>query len=271
MIERASGYDADEWVEVADLEPPARAAQRLQQMVERRAAGEPLQYVLGGWAFRHLDLMVDPRVLIPRPETELVVEVALEEAVRMGLRRSRRRLSLVAAEPTARVADLGTGSGAIALALEDELPDVEVWATDVSDDALLVARANIAGCAADRVRLAPAGSWFDALPDALRHDMQLIVSNPPYIAEHEAESLPDEVANYEPVRALIAGPEGTEALALLLDGAQEWLAPGGALVLELAPHQAEAMTAHAARAGYDEAFVRDDLTGRPRALVARAR
>src|SRR5437868_10127498 len=130
MVEQASGYDAGEWLEAAEVRPPARAEARLHDMVARRVAGEPLQYVLGAWSFRGLDLMVDRRVLIPRPETELVVEVALEEAVRMGLRRSpRRHVSLVDAEPTSAVADLGTGSGAIALALDAELPDVVAWAT----------------------------------------------------------------------------------------------------------------------------------------------
>jgi len=119
-------------------------------------------------------------VLIPRPETETVVEVALEEAERIGLRRAKRRLSLVDATTDAVVADLGTGSGAIALALESELPDVEVWASDVSADALNVARANMAGCAATRVQLAE-GSWFDALPAELRGHLRLVVSNPPYV------------------------------------------------------------------------------------------
>jgi release factor glutamine methyltransferase len=269
MVERASGYDADEWLDVAEIEPPSRAARRLQQMVDRRVAGEPLQYVLGAWSFRGLDLLVDARVLIPRPETEFVVEVALEEAERLGLRRTRRRLALVTTEPNAFVADLGTGSGAIALALAAELPDTEVWATDASDDALAVAHANVAGCAAPRVRLAPAGLWFDALPLALRGRLRLIVSNPPYIAAHEVSSLPAEVADHEPVRALVAGEAGTEALDILVRGAPAWLMPGASLVLELAPHQAAQMADRALAVGYRDAFVRDDLTGRPRALVAR--
>lgn len=269
LVENASGYDGDDWVEIADIEAPARAEARLHAMVERRSAGEPLQYVMGSWAFRSLDLMVDPRVLIPRPETEYVVEVALEEAVRLGLRRTRRRLALVEPSPSEVVVDLGTGSGAIALALEVELPDVEVWATDASEDALAVARANVAGSAAARVTIASAGAWFDALPAALRGVVRLIVSNPPYVAVHELDELPEEVASYEPHDALIAGPRGTEALETLLDGAREWLAPGGTIVLELAPHQADEMTAYATKAGYTEVFVRDDLTGRPRVLVAR--
>jgi release factor glutamine methyltransferase len=182
MVEQASGFDAAEWIDAADREPPARAEARVRQMLQRRSRGEPLQYVLGAWSFRGLDLMVDPRVLIPRPETEFVVEVALEEAQRVGLRRARRAITAFAPEPSVAVADLGTGSGAIALALEAELPDVEVWATDVSTDAIAVARANVAGCAAARVRVVE-GSWFHALPIDQRGHLPLVVSNPPYVAE----------------------------------------------------------------------------------------
>lgn len=269
LVEEASGYDADDWLEIADVEPPTRPLARLHDMIARRVAGEPLQYVMGHWSFRTLDLAVDRRVLIPRPETEFVVEVALEEATRLGIKRSARHLSLVDAAPKAIVADLGTGSGAIALALEAELPEVEVWATDNSDGALDVARANVAGCAATRVRLAPVGSWFDALPHALRGNLALVVSNPPYIAMHEVKTLPNEVIAFEPWAALIAGQHGTEALELLLRDAGEWLIPGGSLVLELAPHQARPMAEAAHALGYSDATVRDDLAGRPRVLVAR--
>src|SRR4051812_36168750 len=163
LVEEVSGYGPGDWPMIAEERPSTRACTRLWPLVERRAAGEPLQYVLGSWSFRGLDLMVDPRVLIPRPETEQVVEVALEEAERRGLRRVRSRHVSLAGDAPLAVADLGTGSGAIALALEAELPDVVVWATDASPDALDVARANIAGCAATRLRIAE-GSWFDALP-----------------------------------------------------------------------------------------------------------
>jgi release factor glutamine methyltransferase len=269
IVERASGCDAGEWLEIADGPPSERAERQLREMVKRRIAGEPLQYVLGGWGFRGLDLFVDRRVLIPRPETEYVVEVALEEAARSGLRRSRRRLALVDSRPSAVVADLGTGSGAIAIALAVELPDAEVWATDASEDALAVARANVAGCAATRVRIAESGEWFDPLPCELRGSLGLIVSNPPYVAEHEVADLPDEVAAYEPHRALVSGPSGTEAIEHLLERAPEWLAPGASFVCEIAPHQADAMSARARALGYHEVMVRDDFAGRARVLVAR--
>jgi release factor glutamine methyltransferase len=263
IVERASGYGAGEWLEIADAAPTTRAARELREMVRRRVAGEPLQYVLGAWEFRGLDLLVDRRVLIPRPETEYVVEVALEEAARSGLRRSRR----VAAP--APIADIGTGSGAIAISLAAELPDTEVWATDVSEDALAVARANVSGCAATRVRIAAAGDWFDPLPPELRGSLRLIVSNPPYVAEHEVAALPEEVAAHEPRGALVSGPSGTEAIEILLAGARHWLAPAASFVCEIAPHQAGAMVEHARSLGFGEVVVRDDLTGRPRVLVAR--
>lgn len=269
LVEHVSGYGVAEWPKIAEEQPPARAYARLMPLVDRRAAGEPLQYVLGSWSFRGLDLMVDRRVLIPRPETEQVVEVALDEAERRGLRRVRRRVSHAPTEPSVAIADLGTGSGAIALALEAELPDVVVWATDANPGALDVARANIAGCAATRVRIA-GGSWFDALPETLRGRLELVVSNPPYIAEHELGALPEEVAGFEPHEALIAGPTGREALEHLLKHAREWMVHDGVLVCELAPHQADAVAERARAHGYVEVTVRPDLAGRPRVLVAHA-
>jgi release factor glutamine methyltransferase len=266
LTETASGYAGAEWLTIAAKLPNDHAQAHLDAMVERRIAGEPLQYVLGAWSFRGLDLMVDHRVLIPRPETEWVVEVALEEAARFGLRRGARRV--LAAEATAVVADLGTGSGAIALALESELADAEVWATDASADALTVAAANVAGCGATRVRLAE-GSWFGALPGALAGTLALVVANPPYVASAELEGLAPEVARHEPHDALVSGPTGLEAIEELLGSAPAWLAPGAAIVLEIAPHQADAAAGAARRAGLAEVRVLDDFTFRPRVLVAR--
>jgi release factor glutamine methyltransferase len=228
-------------------------------MVGRRARGEPLQYVLGSWAFRRLDLWVDRRVLIPRPETEQVVEAALGVA--------RETLS---AQESLIAADLGTGSGAIALSLAYELPfgRVDVWATDVSPDALDVARANLAGIgrAGARVTIRE-GSWFDALPADARGMFDLIVSNPPYVAA--GETLPREVADWEPVAALISGATGLEAIEHLLRHAAQWLAPAGALVLEIGATQGPAATALARAAGFSVVEVRPDLAGRARILIAR--
>jgi release factor glutamine methyltransferase len=267
MVEEASGSDAGEWWSIAETVAPRRAEAHLRRMCERRLAGEPLQYAVGSWSFRGLDVMVDRRVLIPRPETEWVVEVALEEAARVGVQRVPRRQPFDG-EVRGYVADLGTGSGAIAIALEHALADVEVWATDASADALSVASANIAGHAATRVRLAE-GSWFDALPRELRGRYSLLVTNPPYVAESEVASLAEEVRAHEPRHALVAGPTGLEALTEIIRRAPRWLTRPATLVCEIAPTQADDVVALAAACGAGEAFVRDDLAGRPRVLVAR--
>jgi release factor glutamine methyltransferase len=260
IVERASGYDGAELLLHLDDAAPARALPFARAMVERRAKGEPLQYVVGRWGFRTLDLFVDRRVLIPRPETEVVVEAALAE------------LRAIAAErggPPPVAVDLGTGSGAIALSIAREVPAAEVWATDVSAAALAVARANLAGLGsrfASHVRLVE-GAWFEALPAHLHGVVDLIVSNPPYVATGEA--LPAEVAEWEPDEALVAGPTGLEAIAAIVRDAPAWLAHPGRLVVEIAPHQAAAAADLARAAGFADVDVRPDLQGRLRVLVGR--
>jgi release factor glutamine methyltransferase len=257
MVEEASGAEGAEWVLALGEPATTPAAARFAAMVDRRTAGEPLQYVLGRWGFRRLDLMVDRRVLIPRPETEVVVHVALAEAAAWSPR----------PDPLVAV-DLGTGSGAIALSIALEWPGADVWATDASPGALAVARANLAGLgvAGRRVHLA-CGSWFDALPGDLRGRAHLLVSNPPYVADGDA--LPDEVAGWEPRDALVSGPTGLEAVEAIVAGAREWLAHPGALVVEIAPHQADEAVGMARRSGFTDVRVDPDLAGRPRVLVAR--
>ena len=256
LVERASGYEGSEYVLGLDEHARERSIPFFRDMLTRRAGGEPLQYVVGRWGFRRLDLFVDPRVLIPRPETEQVVEHALVEA-----RRLPRPLVAV---------DLGTGSGAIALSLAAELDsDVQVWATDRSPDALAVARANLTGIgtfAAQRVRVVE-GSWFEALPDELCGNVGLIVSNPPYVAADDA--LPSEVADWEPTDALVSGPTGLEDVERIVAGAAQWLDRPGVVVIEIAPHQADAASRLARSAGFTDVDVLPDLTGRLRALVAR--
>ena len=270
ILVEVSGYTRGELAVFEDETAPARAVARVDQLVARRRAGEPLQYVLGNWSFRGLELLVDPRVLIPRPETEVVVETAIAELVKLGARTGKR-------DPWSgsitqfTVADLGTGSGAIALALASELPDALVWATDVSDDALAVARANlaaIASSASTRVRVA-AGRWFDALPGELRGQLRAVVSNPPYVAESEVADLPPEVADHEPRGALVSGPTGLEDVEYLLHEAPAWLEPGGVFVCELAPHQAASAADLARAVGYASVDVIADLAARDRVLVAR--
>jgi release factor glutamine methyltransferase len=234
-------------------------------LAARRRAGEPLQYVFGHWPFRGLDLVVDPRVLIPRPETEQVVEVALAEARQRGGPGS-----------GLRIVDAGTGSGAIALSLATELPGSQVWATDTSAGALAVATVNLERVRAERLHVVVElleGSWLQPLPPELRGRIELIVSNPPYVSETEWDGLPDEV-RAEPRQALVAGTgsDGTPGLAdveAVLTEAAEWLARPGCAVVELAPHQAEPATRLARALGYDAVRVEPDLAGRPRALVAR--
>ncbi len=254
---------------------PADAVERARHMTARRVAGEPLQYIFGHWQFRHLDLRVDPRVLVPRPETEQVVEVALREARR--LLELPRDVGLVAV-------DAGTGSGAIALALATELGAgaAEVWATDVSAGALEVAAANIRACGGDagagghRPDIALAqGSWLTPLPERLRGHVDLVVSNPPYVSADEWAGLDPDV-RAEPRGALVAGPDSTGEAGLadveaVLQQAGLWLGRPGVVVIELAPHQAGAAQERARQLGYDEVRVEPDLAGRPRALVARRR
>lgn len=284
IVEEAAG---GAWPLVLDEPVSARAEGYFDQMVSRRAAGEPLQYVLGRWGFRGLDLLVDRRVLIPRPETEQVVEVALGELswLSSGVAAASAvaaaavvAASAVAATAAARaeapvVVDLGTGSGAIALSLAAEAAPGAVWATDVSADALAMARANLVGLGgarAAKVRLA-LGSWWSALPDELVGRVSLVVSNPPYVTTAEMASLPPVVANWEPASALDGGPTGLDAIEAIVSGAPEWLRRPGSLVVELAPQQVAAALALAQEAGFDEIRVEKDLAGRDRALVARFR
>lgn len=255
LVEQAAGVTPSELPLVLDELVTERGMARFDDMVLRRSQGEPLQYVLGEWSFRTLDLMVDPRVLIPRPETESVVEVALGELDRRGAR-----------DVATTVVDLGTGSGAIGLSIAAERVRATVWITDVSEDALTVARANIAGLGRAGARVHSAsGSWFSALPEELRGTVDLIVSNPPYVAT--VAELPADVRDWEPGQALWSGADGTDDLRLLVEGAGDWLVDDGVLVCELSPEQGPAMVEHASTY-FVAARTEVDLTGRVRTLVA---
>jgi release factor glutamine methyltransferase len=253
LVEQAAGYDGAELVLHLDETPTQRSMAYFDGMLARRVAGEPLQYVLGRWGFRTLDLLVDRRVLIPRPETEEVAGAAIAEALRIG---------------ATVVADLGTGSGAIALSMAVELPGVEVWGTDVSPEAIDVARANLAGIGRDatRVRLC-VGSWYDALPDELRGRIHVVVANPPYVPE--TAQLPRDVADWEPAVALYATSAGTDHAAAVIAGAPAWLARPGALVMEHAAWMGDEMVDRARAAGFDDVELHHDLTQRERYIVAR--
>lgn len=254
LCETASSTDPDEFLASLADTPTTRMVSHLDAMVARYRTGEPLQYVLGSWSFRRLDLNVDTRVLIPRPETEIVAEVALGLAVKIEGERI--------------VVDLGTGSGAIGLSCADELPldGTTVWLTDASSDALDVARANLAGVgrAARNVRVA-LGSWFDALPDDLEADV--IVSNPPYVAVGSAD-LEANVGEWEPDGALFAGVDGLDDYRVIVPGAIEYLRPHGWLVLEIGYDQGPAVSALLEQQGYQQIEVRQDLAKLNRVVLA---
>lgn len=245
-----------------------KAIARFDDLVARREQGEPLQYVLGRWGFRTLDLMVDQRVLIPRPETETVAGLAIDAV--NDLRRQKNpknRSAGRAVEHPVAVADLGTGSGAIALSVAVECRGCRVYATDVSEQALAVARANLAGigAAATAVSLHH-GHWFGALPENLQGTLDVVVSNPPYIAE--SEGLPAVITDWEPATALWAGSAGLADLRTIVDHAPGWLAPHGVIVLEMSPPQTATVQQWFAELGW-RATIHTDLNDRPRAVVAR--
>lgn len=218
----------------------------------RRVRREPLQYIEGEAAFRELRLRVDRRVLIPRPETEVLVE----EALRWAAQRAAPLSAL----------DVGTGSGAIALSLATEGPFQRVVATDVSEGALEVARENHRSAAPEAPVEFRAGSVYAPV---VGERFDAVVSNPPYIAEHEREGLDPEVREWEPASALFAGEGGLDVIAPLVAGAADHLLPGGLLALELGWTQAGAVTDLIRGTGaFREPVVRKDLAGRDRIVLA---
>lgn len=251
LIEEAAG---DRLEAVGDERATPQGMSLLDAMTARRSFGEPLQYVLGHWPFRSLDLLVDRRVLIPRSETEVVAGIVIEEVNRRG--------------PGSRVVDLGTGSGAIALSVAAECEGVEVWATDRNAEALEVARTNCValGRRAAFVTFAE-GPWFDALPVGLAGSLDVVVSNPPYVTT--SDSLPESVERWEPADALRAGADGLDDVRTIIAGALEWLSPSGVLACEIDPRQAGIAAELAMEHGFAHAEIVADLSGRDRALVAR--
>ena len=229
----------------ADPERPVQGAavRAFQDAVRRRAAGrEPVAYITGRRAFRHLELRVDARVLVPRPETDLLVEAAVELL-----------------PPGARVVDVGTGSGAIALALRDERPDLDVVATDVSPGALALARANAARLGLDGIDFRHGDLLAGAEP------VDAVVANPPYVAERERAALAPEIARHEPPDALFAGADGLAVIRRLVPAA----AAAGArlLALEVGAGQAAAVGALMRLAGFARVGARRDLAGIDRVVI----
>ncbi len=227
----------DEEVDVAKIE----------RLIARRYAGEPLQYIRGKADFYSREFLVDDRVLIPRPETELVVEAAIDRAARGG-----------------RIVDIGTGSGCIAISIERERPDLHVLGVDVSIDALAVAVANRARLQSS-VRLVSSD-----LLTAVRGPFDLVVSNPPYIAQREIAALQTEVRDHEPMLALTPGPVGIEVIERILDDARRVLRPGGLVIMEIGFGQKAMLRNLAAAKSYNvERFI-DDLAGIARVIVLSA-
>ncbi len=258
ILEEASGQRLAALVSHLSDEAPPDVVAAAGELARRRGSGEPLQHVAGHWGFRHLDLYQDRRALIVRPETELVVEIALGEIARL------------AAGGEAFAADLGTGSGAIALSLASELDALTVIATDRSIEALALAAANLARLppeVASRVHLL-AADWYGALREGERRFAAIVV-NPPYLAEEEWAGLDPVVRDHDPREALVAGPGGLEAIEVVLCGAPGHLAPGGAAICEIGASQGAAARVLATRAGAVEVRLASDLAGRDRVLVAR--
>src|SRR5713226_3650851 len=250
---------------IADAE-----AQRFFGLVARRAAGEPTQHLTGKQEFWGLEFEVTPDVLIPRPETEHVIEVALD---RLALREIRAGRPQTASGEGLQIADIGTGSGCIAIALAKELPAANFLATDISPAALAVARRNASRHAvADRIHFIEC-NLLDARhsPLATRHSplsFDLIASNPPYIGRREAPSLPREVRDHEPASALFGGEEGYELYADLIAQSARHLKPGGMLVLELGHNSLPAVQPLLDAANWINVGVTNDLAGIQRVLAA---
>lgn len=248
LVAHATGRTRAWLIAHGDAPLDAATTIRLADLVERRAQGEPLAYLAGEKEFHGLALHVDARVLVPRPETELLVDWALE------------CLQQAAGTP-ARVVDLGTGSGAIAIAVKSNAPTAEVTATDISDGALAVAQANARRHALD-LRFAT-GRWWEAVADGR---FSLAVSNPPYIAGADPHL---GALRHEPQSALTPGASGLEALSEIIDGAPARLDPGAWLLLEHGHDQAEAVRELLARRGFDAIETRRDLAGLPRCTGGR--
>ena len=225
--------------------------ERFVDLVKRRGSGVPLQYLEGSVQFGPLELVTDPRALIPRPETERLWERVVE---------------LVGGRSPGVIVDLCTGSGNLALALKHRFRDASVYASDISVDALSLGAQNAVLTGLDVSFLH--GDLFDPLPGALRGRVDLLVANPPYIAAGVLDSLPAEVRDHEPVGALIAGPSGDEVLRRIAGSAGEWVRPGGLVACEIAADQGA--RARELFASFD-VVVEPDLAGRDRFVLARPR
>jgi release factor glutamine methyltransferase len=258
LARHALGWDAARFLtSAADAEPPG-FAETYAHLVARRERREPTAYILGERDFWNRTFAVSPAVLVPRPETELIVEAALEWL-------NDRRGELQARGDGARIADVGTGSGCLAVTLACEVPSARIVATDVSEEALTVARGNARRHdVSSRVRFKRA----DLLgPDSEPFDV--IVSNPPYVRDRDRVTLQPEVRDFEPGAALFSGPDGLDVIRRLVRLAPEHLAAEGALIMEVGAGQADDVSRLISAAGtLTMSEVRHDLQGIPRTIIA---
>lgn len=243
LLAEATGWNRARLTAEAEARVDAGAARRFGEMVRRRVRREPVAYILGRKGFRGLELAVDARALIPRPETELLVEIALE------------------LEPGTAL-DVGTGSGAVALAVADELPGCEVTGTDTSTAALGLARENAERLGIDgRVRFE-----HGTVPEGRRFD--LVLANLPYVGEDEWARLAPEITRYEPRQALVGGADGMEAIAATVPATFAALEPGASLALEVGAGQAGPVAELLLDLGFGRVEGRQDLAGIPRVVLA---
>ncbi|MGD9905651.1 MAG: peptide chain release factor N(5)-glutamine methyltransferase [Vicinamibacterales bacterium] len=249
LLRHVLGWDRATWVVRRDETAPAELDDRSAPLVARRAGREPVAYIRGVQAFYGRDFAVGPGVLVPRPETELLVEEAL---------------AALTATPRPRVLDIGTGSGCLAVTVALERPDAEVSGTDVSASALDWARQNAARHGAEARTIWRLGADTAGLPGPF----DLVVTNPPYVPERDRGTLQPEVAHHEPAAALFGGADGLAAIRAVVPAAHAVLRPGGTLVLEIGAGQAGEAGRIVGAAGFAAARTRADLQGIPRVVVA---
>lgn len=249
------GWDRARWIVDSHRVLAAEAAAQLETLIARRARREPVAYILGRREFYGRDFLVTPAVLIPRPETELLV-MAGQALARAAIDRGTANPHLL---------DVGTGSGCVAVTLALEVPDARVTATDVSPAALDVARDNASRLgAAERVTFVQAP--FAA---GLRASVDVLVSNPPYVALRDRDMLQPDVRDHEPALALFGGPAGFDVIDALVTAARAALVPGGALVMEIGAGQRDEVAARLEAAGFHDITFTEDLAGYPRIVTAR--
>lgn len=231
---------------------PERELELIRPLIKRRGQREPLQHIIGSVEFAGVTLKTDARALIPRPETEYLVELLQTEFT---------------PEPPSVFLDLGTGSGALVLALAHAWPESQGWGTDISEEALALATENRDALQlSERVQLIKS-DWFTALPEG--HRFSLIVANPPYLTAEEVSATQPEVKDFEPAVALSTAEDGMDALENIIAHAQHWLSPGGLLAMETGIAQHADLVARLTEAGYVQVESRADLTERDRFIFAR--